>query len=150
MPFRTEYSMTVAAPIKRVFELLEDAEKSKAWRTGLVSSRITHEPPGSKVGTTFAETVREGKKTVDYTGEVTHWSPPTELGVRIENAQFFAEVIYRLAAIDDSRTRLRYICHTTLRSRILTWLLGWYVNSAGRKMAEKMMLDLKRAAESNG
>ena len=147
MAFRTDYTTEIVAPIGRVFAYLEDPEKGKLWRTGLLASERTKDVPGG-VGSTFVERIREGRRVVEYAGEVIAWAPPRELGVRVGNRHFSADAVYRLAPLGDSRTRLDYTCDTTIHSRVIGLLLGWYIKAFSRRMLGRMMAKLKEHAEA--
>ncbi len=99
------HAVEIAAPVRRVFDLLEDPEKQKLWMTGLEETVITMRPAGSDpVGTKFVQRMRGGRGAARFEGEITAYERPRRLALRVGNAAFSAELDYGLEQI-DGRTR---------------------------------------------
>ena len=69
---KTICSIDIDAPITKVFDFINDAEKHKLWLDGLED---TIREPGydrkHPVGSRFQQKIRDGKKIEVYDGEVT-------------------------------------------------------------------------------
>jgi uncharacterized protein YndB with AHSA1/START domain len=95
-------SVTVLAPIGRVFVWLDEADKLKQWLAGL--EEVTYLKPGVPrgAGSRFLYRLREGGHVTEYQGEVTAYRPPEELAVRLSSPHLEMDIRYRLASRQGS------------------------------------------------
>jgi carbon monoxide dehydrogenase subunit G len=141
-------TVDIAAPIERVFSFVDDPEKLKLWLDGIEETTYLTDPASGKgVGTKFRQRIREHGRPVEYDGEVTVYSPPRELGVRLFVKQFSVQVDYRFTPV-PAGTRLDYSAEVTCFSwfmRVMGWLFGWVM----QRTARKQMARLKAVAEAS-
>jgi uncharacterized protein YndB with AHSA1/START domain len=143
---RMTYTQEIAAPIDRVFDLIQDPDKHKLWLKGVEETRYV-EPydPANPVGTKFKQSIREGGRVKVYDGEVTAFARPKHLGIRLFSPQFSVAVDYRLTPVAGG-TRLDYGADFTSGSwfiRFLGRVLGFFT----RGILRKQMHRLKAMAE---
>ena len=141
------FSMVIAAPVERVWELIDDDANLKRWMDGLVD---TSYPDGidraQPVGTRFVQRIREGGRISEYAGVVTAYDRLKHLGIEIGNRVFTMAVDYRLAGVPEG-TRLDYTAVMRRGGgfiRVMTVLFGWLT----RKILRKQMAKLKALAEA--
>ena len=141
------YSMDIAAPAERVWELIDDHENLKRWMDGLED---TSYPDGldrnRPVGTRFVQRIREGGRVSEYQGTVTAYDRLKHLAIEIGNRAFTMAVDYRLTPI-PAGTRLDYSAvmkRGGMFITIMTALFGWLT----RKILRKQMAKLKALAEA--
>ena len=142
-----KFSMVIAAPVERVWELIDDDANLKRWMDGLVD---TSYPDGidraRPVGTRFVQRIREGGRLSEYEGVVTAYDRLRHLGIEIGNRVFTMAVDYRLATVPEG-TRLDYTAVMRRGGgfiRVMTVLFGWLT----RKILRKQMAKLKALAEA--
>lgn len=147
MRMKCLYTLDVAAPLEKVFGLVDDPEKLKLWLEGLEETTYFSDAGSRKeVGTKFKQKIREGGRLVEYDGEVTAYAKPKHLGVRIFNKHFSVQVDYRFTPVADG-TRLDYSADITFFNwfaRILGFLFGLFM----RRILKKQMAKLKGLAEA--
>jgi carbon monoxide dehydrogenase subunit G len=141
------YSQVIAAPVTRVWELIDDHENLKLWMDGL---EATTYPDGldrtHPVGTRFVQRIREGGRVAEYQGVVTAYEHLKHLGIEIGNRAFTMGVDYRLTPV-EAGTRLDYSAVMKRGGafiRIMTTLFGWLT----RRILQKQMGRLKALAEA--
>lgn len=139
--------MVIAAPLERVWELIDDDENLKRWMDGLVD---TSYPDGldrtRPVGTRFVQRIKEGGRVSEYEGVVTAYDRLKHLGIEIGNRVFTMGVDYRLTSVPGG-TRLDYTAVMRRGGgfiRVMTVLFGWLT----RKILRKQMAKLKALAEA--
>jgi uncharacterized protein YndB with AHSA1/START domain len=140
-------SRTIAAPIERVFDLIDDPEKLPLWMDGLEETVFVSRPARgeSPVGARFRQRIREGGRSVEYDGEVTAYDKPTHVAVRIGGKNFSVVVDYRLAEVAGG-TRLDYSADVTNRS-LMARIMGVVAGGLNRRIAERQLTRLKTVAE---
>lgn len=140
-------SVTIRAPIERVWQLIDDPAQLSRWMEGLIESRDLAEggrPRG--IGTRFVQRIREGGREAEYQGEITDYEPPARLGLTIGNRIFGMRVHYRLERVDEG-TRLDYSAELERGGalvRVLGTLFGWLT----RRILRQQMARLKALAEA--
>ena len=142
---RQERTVEISAPVERVFDLIDDPEKAKLWMDGLQETVITESPP-NRVGTKFRQKIKEGGRTVEYSGEVTAYEPQRRLAVRIAGTGFGVDVDYRLTPV-GAGTRLEFTCDMTMSNwffRIMAKLAA----GMNHRIIDKQMAKLKAVAET--
>jgi uncharacterized protein YndB with AHSA1/START domain len=93
-------SIEIDAPISKVFDVLNDADKHNLWLEGL--EETIREPgydPKHPVGSTFIQKIRDGKRLDVYHGEIVSYQKPKHLGVEVSNDGMTAKVDYRLKSV---------------------------------------------------
>jgi carbon monoxide dehydrogenase subunit G len=141
------YSQVIAAPVARVWDLIDNHENLKLWMDGLEDTTY---PDGldrtRPVGTRFVQRIREGGRVAEYQGVVTAYERLQHLGIEIGNRAFTMGVDYRLTPVEHG-TRLDYSAVMKRGGafiRIMTTLFGWLT----RKILRKQMDRLKAIAEA--
>jgi len=141
------HTMVIAAPIARVWAMIDDAENLKRWMEGLVETTY---PDGfdrrRAVGTRFVQRIREGGRVADYAGEIVTYDPPRHLGFVVGNSVFRMQVDYRLAEAAGG-TRLDYSALLVDAGgvvRFMSRLFGWLT----RRILRKQMARLRALAEA--
>lgn len=141
------FSMVVAAPVERVWALIDDPENLKRWMDGLEGTTYPDGLDRSRpVGTRFVQRIREGGRVSEYQGIVTAYDHLRHLGIEIGNRAFTMAVDYRLAPVPGG-TCLDYAAVMKRGGafvRVMTLLFGWVT----RKILRKQMARLKALAES--
>ncbi len=140
-------SIEIHAPMRKVFDLLNDAEKHKLWLDGL--EETIREPgydPKNPLGSKFRQKIREGRKVEVYDGEVTAFERPRHFGVRVHNDAFTAQVDYRLKSLKKV-TRLDFTSEITFKSVAFRMLANLSRPIVGG-ILEKQMTKLKELAEA--
>jgi uncharacterized protein YndB with AHSA1/START domain len=148
-PMKNACSIDINAPIRTVFDIINDSEKHKLWLDGLLET--IHEEgydPTNPLGSRFKQKIREGRKVEVYDGEVTAYKRPKHLGVRVFNAAFSAQVDYRLTSL-KKKTHVVFTSEVTFKSVAFRMLAG-FSGPMVRGMLEKQLSKLKELAESEG
>jgi uncharacterized membrane protein len=113
-------SITIGAPIERVWVRLADIERQPEWMHDLKWVHVSTPGP-VRVGTRAESLVRILGIAVGDPVEVTEFLPPHDYAIRHEG-HFRGSGVFRLEALDDDRTRLTW--DETLIPPILPNLLG--------------------------
>ncbi|HEU4798271.1 MAG TPA: SRPBCC family protein [bacterium] len=141
------FTMVIAAPVERVWALIDEPDNLKRWMDGLEETTYPDGLDRSRpVGTRFVQRIREGGRASEYQGVVTAYEHLNHLGIEIGNRAFTMAVDYRLAAVPEG-TRLDYSAVMTRGGgfvRVMSLLFGWLT----RKILRKQMARLKSLAES--
>jgi len=72
----TEATITIARPIEEVFAVAADFGRAAEWRRGIREAGLVGSDPAG-VGAHYTWIVKFGWQTMDLSGEVTEWDPPT-------------------------------------------------------------------------
>lgn len=141
------FSMVIAAPVERVWALIDDQDNLKRWMDGLEETTYPDGLDRSRpVGTRFVQRIREGGRVSEYQGVVTAYDRLNHLGIEIGNRAFTMAVEYRLTPVPGG-TRLEYSAVMKRGGgfvRIMVVLFGWLT----RKILRKQMARLKAIAEA--
>ena len=119
-------SININAPIERVFESVADREEQKLWIDGLVDVELTSEwNEHNPIGTQFKQRLVKGRKQEEYEfeGEILAYEKPELYGIRIGNADFTAEIYYRLEEVAGG-TRLNYETHMEFSGNMIARFIG--------------------------
>jgi carbon monoxide dehydrogenase subunit G len=140
------YTLDINAPMERVFACVTDDEKKKIWMEGVVGTEFPNgKDQENPVGTKFTQQIKEGRRIVEYDGEIIAYEKPHLLGVRVGNKMFSFDTYYRLAE-QPGGTRLNYESQFVSASSLAKFmgkLFGWFT----RKLVVKQMAALKKLAE---
>jgi uncharacterized protein YndB with AHSA1/START domain len=140
------YTLDINALPDKVFDLIHDPEKHKLWLQGVEETRYVGEyDPTNPVGTRFRQKIREGGKVREYDGEVTAFSRPSHLGIRLFPPQFSVQVDYRLTPLGTG-TRLGYSADLSCGHwfiRLMARVFGFFMWG----ILKKQMRTLKGLAE---
>jgi carbon monoxide dehydrogenase subunit G len=140
------YLQDIAAPIERVFDWLHDPQKHKQWLQGVEETRYVGEyDPAHPQGARFKQWIREGRRVKEYDGEVTTFTRPSHLGIRLFSPQFSIQVDYRLTA-SGAGTHLDYLADVNCHSWFARLMVGLF-SFMMRGMMKKQMTKLKELAE---
>lgn len=141
------FSVTIRAPIERVWHLIDDPAQLSRWMEGLVESRDLDGAGASRrVGTRFVQRIREGGRETEYQGAITDYEPPSRLGLTIGNRIFAMRVLYRLERVAEG-TRLDYSAGLERGGafvRVMSSLFGWLT----RRILRRQMARLTALAEA--
>ena len=137
----------VRAPVKKVFELVEDYEKRKQWMEGLENLEFTSQfDPANPLGATFKQTIREGKNLNEYSGKIVAFQRPNRLGIDMGNAQFTIHADYRFAETAQG-TRVNAYFSFSYHNP-MAWLMGLLFGWFTKRISGRQMEALKRLAEA--
>jgi uncharacterized protein YndB with AHSA1/START domain len=138
---KCDYQIDIAAPIEKVFALLRDKDRFPLWLEGVEDTTYTADfDPENPIGARFVQRIREGRQVQDYDGEVTAYSAPNHLGIRLAGKHFAVNVDYRLTSIATG-TRLDYSCVVNCGSwfvRVMGFLFRWFTRLIVRKQLRKL------------
>jgi uncharacterized protein YndB with AHSA1/START domain len=140
-------TIEIEAPITKVFDFINDANKHKLWLDGL--EETIREPgydPKNPLGSRFQQKIREGKKVEVYDGEVTAYDRPRHLGARVHNKALSVQVDYRLTRV-KKHTQLEFISEVTFHNLAFKMLAG-LSGSIMRGILEKQMKTVKQLIEA--
>jgi uncharacterized protein YndB with AHSA1/START domain len=140
-------TVEIEAPITKVFDFINDAEKHKLWLEGL--EETIREPaydPKNPLGSRFRQKIREGKKVEVYDGEVTAFDRPKHLGARVYNKAFTVQVDYRLTKVKKN-THLEFTSEVTFHNLAFKVIAGMS-RSIMRAILEKQMKTVKQLIEA--
>jgi carbon monoxide dehydrogenase subunit G len=140
------YTQEIHAPVEKVFDLIHDPEKHKLWLQGVEETRYVGDyDPENPVGAKFKQRIREGGRVKEYDGEVTAFTRPSHLGIRLSSPLFAVQVDYRLTPVGGG-TRLDYAAEVSC----FHWLFRLMARIFGpltRIILKKQMQKLKELAE---
>lgn len=140
------YSMDINAPIERVFQFIDEEEKTKLWIEELVGNTyIGTFDPKNPVGAKFKQKLKEGGRIAEYDGEVLAYQKPNLLSIRLGNKMFSVDVTYRLSKIPNG-THIDYICKQTFHS-LIARITGTLFSGFMNRVFRKQMTKLKEMAE---
>jgi carbon monoxide dehydrogenase subunit G len=145
---KCDFTMDMNAPMEKVFELIHDPEKHTLWLDGVEETRYLEGfyDPAHPVGGKFKQKIREGGRVKEYDGEVTAFTRPKHLGIRLFSKQFSVQVDYHLSPI-AAGTRLDYSADVTCNSWIIR-VIGALFRPFMRRMVRKQISKLKELAEN--
>ena len=87
---------TIAASPERVFSVLSDLGASRQWMPAI--QRIDGVSPGPfRLGTSWQETRKAGKRMMQSTLTVSSFDPPSKLGLHVEAKVMKGDLSFRLA-----------------------------------------------------
>ena len=100
VPYRGFMSFTRTAVIRaspdRVFSVLSDLGRSQQWMPAI--EKIENVTPGPfRQGTSWQETRKAGKRTMQSTLSVAAFNPPTRLGLHVEGKVMTGDLSFTLA-----------------------------------------------------
>lgn len=147
----TKLSVDVACRPETLWAYISDPERQKLWLKGVVENRKTSEGP-ERAGSTFLMKVKEGRKVVDYAGEIKAFDEPTYLAVSMVGGCFKPDqemlVEYRLTP-SEAGTRLDYCCSIEMTGVVMK-LFSPLFCLLGKFMVKGMFKKLKSLAEADG
>ena len=122
-------SRTIDASPDRVFAVLSDLRQSREWMPAIQA--IDQTTSGAfGLGTTWRETRRAGKRTMESTIRVTAYDPPSALDLAVEAKQMAGRMHFSLSP-EGAGTRVRY--EAVMRGRGFFRLMSGTMN---RMMAQ--------------
>ncbi|MEM9416212.1 MAG: SRPBCC family protein [Planctomycetota bacterium] len=146
------YTLHIDAPIKTVWDYIEDPELQKTWMHGLISNEQV-DGDKSEVGAKFKMVIKEAGKEQTYDGVLTAHDEPNHLAVKFWGGCFKtdmkAEADYKLRAVDGG-TRLDYACDFEGEMGLMMKLMMPLFKIMGKMHMKKMMKSLKEQAEGDG
>ena len=146
---KTICSIDIDAPMTKVFDFINDAEKHKLWLDGLEDTvrepGYDHKHP---IGSRFQQKIRDGKKIEVYDGVVTAFDRPRHLGARVYNKALTVQVDYRLTRV-QKHTHLEFISEVTFHS-LAYKLASLAAGPITRGIIEKQMKTVKKLIEAEG
>ena len=107
---QTVYSTLIDCTPEQLWPWLEEPDKQKQWMKGLLENVSTSEEP-TRVGSTFRMTIQEGRRVVEYEGEVTNFDRNRRLSIKFWGEMLRGvemDVDYQLQDL-GGRTRLDYV-----------------------------------------
>jgi uncharacterized protein YndB with AHSA1/START domain len=140
-------SIEIDAPMSKVFDVLNDADKHKLWLEGL--EETIREPgydPKHPVGSTFTQKIRDGKKLDVYDGQVVAYEKPKHLGVQVSNGGMTANVDYRLKSL-KKKTQLEFSSDLQFKNLAFKLLVN-LSQPILRGIIEKQLKSLKELVEA--
>jgi uncharacterized protein YndB with AHSA1/START domain len=144
---KTICTIDIDAPMTKVFDFINDAEKHKLWLEGLEDTiREPGYDPKHPLGSKFQQRIREGKKIDVYDGVVTAFDRPKHLGARVHNKSVTVQVDYRLTKV-KKHTHLEFVTEVTFHSLAFRMLAG-VSGSIMRGILEKQMKTVKKLIEA--
>ncbi len=107
---QTVYSTLIDCTPEQLWPWLEEPDKQKQWMKGLLEKVSTSEEP-TRVGSTFRMTIKEGRRVVEYEGEVTNYDLHHRLSIKFWGEMLRGVEIYVDYQLQDlgDRTRLDYL-----------------------------------------
>lgn len=94
-------SITINAAPAAVFSWIEDPAKAVAWMTNVARSEVLREVHG-RVGTTFRETVSDGRGRMTLTGVITAFLPGQRIAFHLESRVNVVDVSYDVHGVVGS------------------------------------------------
>ncbi|MCB9730000.1 MAG: SRPBCC family protein [Deltaproteobacteria bacterium] len=142
------FSRVVAAPVGRVFALVDDPEMQKLWRAGLLDTVATSEHRReAPVGATFRQRVRTGTRVVSWRVEILEWERPRVIAVRVAAGAVRVDVRWRFEAQGDGRTRVSWSAEPS-GGGVARWLAGPVVGLFGGRALGAQVAALAALAEA--
>lgn len=142
-----EHTMTVAAPIEKVFALVDDAEQLKLWMDGLEETVYTGPVDrDNPVGAAFRRKIREGGRISEYEGRITAYEKPRHFAVTVGNRHFSMHLTYRFTPVADG-TRVNNEAGVTTHT-VFAWLMSILFAWLTRRILRKQLAKLKQVAEA--
>lgn len=142
------HTVDIAASPSLVWTYLEDREKQKQWMHGVVDNHATSDGP-TRPGSTFRMSIKEGRKVVEYNGEILAYVVDEHMQVRLTGGCLRSDMSmtadYRLSGGSSDGTRLDYTCTADLHGM---WRLGapFFKLMAGYQ-ARRFIRSLRELAE---
>ncbi|MFN7130903.1 MAG: SRPBCC family protein [Myxococcales bacterium] len=141
---RMERQLSIDAPAERVFALVSEPERMKAWIPELVEI-VPTSPEQHVAGATFRQKLKEGSRVSTYDGELLACTPPAHLAVKLQSPMLEVRTDFRLTD-EGGRTRLDYTCDVEAKRGWLKLLMRLF-SGLNQKIADEQMRRLKAAAE---
>ena len=139
---KTKRTVSINAPVARVFDHISDPEKQKLWMDGLIRTEYTgNTDQTNQVGARFTQHLIKGhKKTVyEFRGEVLEYDKPKLYSYKLEGQDFTASIRYECEG-DDARATL-----TTHTEMLFSG--GFFARFIGRMAAHHDKQDTKKLIE---
>ncbi|MEM7355617.1 MAG: SRPBCC family protein [Acidobacteriota bacterium] len=145
---RIEHSIETRATPESLWNLLTDPEQIKQWIPELISDEPT--TPGQEgVGTKTRMRLKEGSKIVEYSSEITTFTPPQRLGLRLTGGHLGAspmEVEYRFSQVERG-TAVHYTSTWQPRGLLLR-LLSPLLTAVSKRNIRAQFQRLRSLAEA--
>ena len=143
---QTCVSIDIACPIETVFRYTN--EKVEDWSLTVIEDQPTNDLRG--VGATFRCVTEDHGCRMEFQGEVTAWSEPTQSSIQMIGERFDIEVDYAFEKIGE-RTRVTQTSRVQPKGimKIVLFFIGWIMAKQGCEAAEKELQSLKAKLESN-
>src|SRR5262245_57699676 len=148
-----EHTVVIAAPIERVWKLIDDPEQRKRWQKEQAAEIVYLTPvdPNNKKGVRFKATHKIGGKLREYNGEVIDYEPPYHHGVLYQEKYMSWQYHYRLKST-AAGTELAYSRETFTDKfpwliRVIFQPLWSFQDRRIKPVIERGLTDLKRLAE---
>jgi len=146
---RNEQSVEIDRAIAEVFDFA--INNSVKWVEIVVEDEVIEDKGNGGVGTTFHVVTMEKGRRMEFDGVVTRHEPPNVSAVLLKGKYFDLDLEYRFEDL-SGRTRVTQVSSAKGKgfTKVMLFLLGWMMKSAGRKSLEKDFATLKRLLESGG
>ncbi len=136
-----EHSVHIAAPIRVVFDGLNDATRLPLWMEGLQKTEF---PPtfdsAAPLGGSYRQHMVQFGYALMYTVTITGFVPPSGFSLNLVARYFTLDIDYTLQALTENSTHLH--CATQI-SRT-----DWSIRLLQQMIADKMLAVLQRQMES--
>lgn len=147
---QTVYTTLIDCTPEQLWPWLEEPDKQKQWMEGLLENVSTSEGP-TRVGSTFRMTIQEGRRVVEYEGEVTNFDRNRRLSIKFWGEMLRGVEMYVDYQLQDlgGRTRLDYIsaADTSGAGFFMKLMLRLY-KIFGMAQLKRFMKTLKHLAEA--
>lgn len=144
---RNEQSVEIDRPIAEVFDFA--MKNTVKWVEIVVEDHVVEDKNNGDVGTTFhVVTVEKGRR-MEFDGVVTRHEPPNISAVLLKGQYFDLDLEYKFEDL-SGRTRVTQVSIAKGKgfTKVMLFLLGWMMKSAGRKSLSKDFATLKHLLES--
>ena len=135
-------SVTISAPIAKVFEYLSEPDKQKLWIDGLVRTEYAKPVDADNlVGTRFTQHFLKGhrKTAYEFQGAIVDFQKPHLFAIKLDGKDFTAQIRYALKEIGGA---------TQLSSEAIMEFKGSFVSRfLGRMAAHHNKQDMKKLIE---
>ena len=144
---QNEQSVEIDCPIAEVFDFtINNAVK---WVDIVVEDEVVEDKNNGGVGTRFHVVTIEKGRRMEFDGVVTRHEPPNVSAVLLKGQYFDLDIEYTFEDL-SGRTRVTQVSSAKGKgfTKLMLFLLGWMMKSAGRKSLERDFATLKRLLES--
>jgi len=144
---RNEQSVEIDRPIAEVFDFAMN--NTVKWVEIVVEDEVVEDKNNGGVGTRIHVVTDEKGRRMEFDGVVTRYEPPNVSAVLLMGPYFDLDIEYTFQDL-AGRTRVTQVSSAKGKgfTKVMLFLLGWMMRSAGRKSLEKDFATLKRLLES--
>jgi hypothetical protein len=138
----------IGAPADLIFACVDEPDKIEKWVEGIVDHKYTAaRNEANPVGTPFHQRLKQGKRVLEFDGQIIAWEKPTHFGLRIPTKSYSTDAHFHISPVGQRSSRLEYTLEVTLNS-LGAKVIGSLIRMPLGFFVKRQMNRLKHLAEA--